>query len=101
MEWLSKPKVGSRELKTRLGTYLKLVKEGATVIVTDRGNPVAELRPISQNQLGVEYRLSSLKAMGFLSGEVHERRPLEPFEPIKTTGKSASQAILDDREDRF
>lgn len=104
MEWLSQPTVGSRELKTRLGTYLKLVKEGATVIVTDRGHPVAELRPISQDQVGIEYRLSSLKAIGFLSGEIQERRPLEPFEPIRPSGSSkdsGSRAIRDDREDRF
>ena len=38
--------VGARELKTRLGTYLQRVREGRTLIVTDRGEPVAELRPL-------------------------------------------------------
>lgn len=103
MEWLSQPVVGSRELKTRLGTYLKLVKEGATVIVTDRGHPVAELRPISPDQVGLEYKISALEAVGLLSvgDEVRERRPLEDFEPIRARGESLSQTILDDREDRF
>ena len=36
--------VGSRELKTRLGTYLRQVREGMTLVVTERGLPVAELR---------------------------------------------------------
>ena len=39
--------VGSRELKTRLGTYLQRVREGRTLVVTDRGEPIAELRPLA------------------------------------------------------
>src|SRR5688572_7896540 len=38
--------VGARELKTRLGSYLQRVREGRTLVVTDRGQPVAELRPV-------------------------------------------------------
>ncbi len=37
--------VGSRELKNRLGRYLSLVGKGETIIVTDRGKPVAHLIP--------------------------------------------------------
>jgi prevent-host-death family protein len=43
--------VGSRELKTRLGTYLRRVREGRTFVVTDRGEPVAELRPLPADNL--------------------------------------------------
>lgn len=39
--------VGARELKTRLGTYLQRVREGRTLVVTDRGEPIAELRPLT------------------------------------------------------
>jgi prevent-host-death family protein len=38
--------VGTRELKTKLGTYLRRVREGDTFLVADRGRPVAELCPI-------------------------------------------------------
>ena len=37
--------VGIRELKSRLSEYLRLVADGELVLVTDRGRPVAELRP--------------------------------------------------------
>ena len=37
--------VGSRELKNRLGRYLGMVGKGETIIVTDRGKPVARLSP--------------------------------------------------------
>jgi prevent-host-death family protein len=39
--------VGSRELKTRLGQYLNRVRRGETILVTDRNEPIAELRPLS------------------------------------------------------
>jgi len=41
-------KVGSRELKNRLGRYLSLVEKGHTILVTDRGKPVAKLVPAEE-----------------------------------------------------
>jgi len=37
--------VGIRELKNRLSEHLRLVRSGETVLVTDRGEVVAELSP--------------------------------------------------------
>jgi antitoxin (DNA-binding transcriptional repressor) of toxin-antitoxin stability system len=37
--------VGIRELKNRLSEYLRIVRNGEEVLVTDRGEAVAELRP--------------------------------------------------------
>ena len=37
--------VGIRELKARLSAYVRKVRDGQTVYVTDRGEVVAELRP--------------------------------------------------------
>jgi prevent-host-death family protein len=36
---------GVREIKNRLSEYLRLVAEGETVLVTDRGRVVAQLAP--------------------------------------------------------
>lgn len=36
---------GVRELKNRLSRYLRLVAQGETVLVTDRGRVVAQLAP--------------------------------------------------------
>jgi antitoxin (DNA-binding transcriptional repressor) of toxin-antitoxin stability system len=40
--------VGVRELKNRLSEYLRHVRAGETVLVTDRGDVVAELNPPGQ-----------------------------------------------------
>jgi prevent-host-death family protein len=94
----SRKAVGARELKTRLGTYLRQVQKGATIVVTERGRPVAELRPLSVSGGGEEARLRELVELGVLT------RPndgsLKPFNVIKAT-VSLSSAVIEDREDRF
>jgi prevent-host-death family protein len=37
--------IGIRQLKARLSEYLRLVKSGETVLVTERDEVVAEIRP--------------------------------------------------------
>ncbi len=93
--------VGSRELKTRFGTYLRQVQAGTTLVVTDRGRPVAELRALQGGQGDLDTRLSELIALGIVSGEVTGRPELESFEPIRSRGAALSEAIIEDREDRF
>ncbi len=93
--------VGSRELKTRLGTYLRHVRSGATIIVTDRGRPVAELRPLAGSEGDVEAKLQELVLTGAVSCEVAERAPLAPFEPIQIRGEPLSDSLREEREDRF
>lgn len=94
--------IGSRELKTRLGTYLRQVRSGLTLIVTDRGRPVAEIRPlVGLEEQNLDSRLRELIALGVVSGDVARRAPLEPFEPIRSRGGLLSEAVREDREDRF
>ena len=93
--------IGSRGQKPRMGTYLRQVREGATIIVTDRGRPVAELRPLPGSDSDLDSRLRELVLAGVLSGEVAERPPLQDFEPIRIAGPPLSDTIREDREDRF
>ena len=53
--------VGIRDLKSRLSEYLRDVKAGATVVVTERGSPVARLVPEAASP---EKRLQALRASG-------------------------------------
>ena len=90
--------VGARELKTRLGTYLRRVRAGRTLIVTDRGEPVAELRPLpSDNSL--PSALLELSTKGTVT--LPTRNGLPAFRPIRSRGASVADAVGEDREDRF
>ena len=90
--------VGARELKTRLGTYLRRVREGRTVLVTDRGEPIAELRPLSHDASvpAALLKLSSQRAV-----TLPVRTSMAAFRPIQSRGRSLSESVLEDREDRF
>lgn len=90
--------VGSRELKTRLGAYLRQVRAGQTLIVTDRGEPVAELRPLPKKKETEAETWARLVREGKVAP--FEDRPLAPFTPIKIKGKPLSETIIEDREDR-
>lgn len=46
--------VGVKQLKARLSEYLRLVKAGETILVTDRDEVVAELRPARRQGRGSE-----------------------------------------------
>jgi prevent-host-death family protein len=90
--------VGSRELKNRLGRYLSLVGKGETIIVTDRGKPVAHLIPPGAQQESlpsVEDVLEQLEREGHIRRGTHA---FKPFKAIRAKGKPASKIILEDRE---
>ena len=91
--------VGARELKTRLGTYLRRVREGQRILVTDRGIPVAELRGLRAGDETLEGRLQRLEAAGLVSRP--SRGLLQPLRAVRSSGASAAQAVAEDREDRF
>ena len=91
--------VGARELKTRLGTYLREVSRGRTIVVTERGEPVAELRPIRRSGNREEARLEELVALGILTRT--SKKPLAPFKAVKVKGAPVSETVIEDREDRF
>ena len=88
--------VGARELKTRLGGYLQQVRQGRTLVITDRGEPVAELKPLHAE--GEDAKLERLNALGSVTRL--ENRPLAPFRPVRGSGPSVSDAIIEDRNDR-
>jgi len=90
--------VGARELKVRLGRYLRRVREGQTLVVTDRGRPIAELRPMPRGNR--EAVLARLEAEGVVTRPT--RRALTPFRAIELeNGASLSEAVLEGRDDRF
>ena len=91
--------VGTRELKTRLGTYLRLVRSGRTLIVTDRGRPVAELRPLSTSKDRIQSILEEMAAEGKVTLPTDKRRPGR-FRPIRLRGgPTMAQVISDERDE--
>ncbi len=66
-------------LKARLSEFLRSARAGETVIVTDRGTPVARLAPL-EGTSALTGRLESLEASGLV------RRPNRVLDPAFADG---------------
>ena len=89
-------KVGARELKNRLGHYLRQVKSGETIHVTDRGRIVAELKPSAPARGGDAEALRQLAAEGAVTLAAGQHEDIAPY-PVIRAKKLASRMIIDDR----
>lgn len=93
--------VGIRELKDGLSRYIRRVKDGETILVTDRGDVVAELRPFHPETVGRD--LDPRLAEAVRRGEVTLGRPGRPeypeFEPIGPPG-TALRLLDEERGER-
>ena len=88
-------RVGVRELRQNLSVYLRRIDRGERFEVTDRGRPVALLVPLPSGLSP----LQRLIAEGRVRPPKGDPRDLPP--PTGETNTSASEALLQDREDRF
>lgn len=90
-------KVGSREFKNRMGRYLRAVRKGQSLVITDRGQPVAKVSPPDQpanSDDALQIRLQELEAQGLIR---LAKRPLSIFKAIPSRGKPASKMLIEDR----
>lgn len=84
--------VGIKELKAKLSAYINDVRKGSTVLVTDHGEEVALIIPLSD-----EYRLiRSLEMSGRASWS--KGKPSGMEQGIAIRGKPLSLTILEERE---
>ena len=90
--------VGIKELKNRLTYYLGLTKRGDSIVVTDRGMPVAVLHNLDtvEENAGIEERLASLAKQGKIRLPL-KNAGLKPFKPLKIKGKPISETIIEER----
>jgi antitoxin (DNA-binding transcriptional repressor) of toxin-antitoxin stability system len=96
--------VGVKQLKSRLSEYLRLVRNGETVLVTDRDEVVAELRP-ARKQLRIADSLDELLDSLAERGEVTRASLPKRQWRWKATGlglaAGSANALLDEiRSDR-
>jgi prevent-host-death family protein len=67
--------VGIREMKNRLSDYVRRVRRGETILVTDRGRVVARLAPPAAEDGDGNTAIDRLEADGLLSSRGTGNRP--------------------------
>lgn len=90
-------RVGSRELKNRLGSFLARVGRGETILVTHRGKPIAKLSPVKEDAAAV--RLEALLRQMEAEGHIRlATGTMRASKPVSAKGRPASRIILEERE---
>ena len=87
------------EAKNRLSALLDLVRSGETVVIVDRGTPVARLESLAEAE-GVEPRLARLERSGLVrrgAGSVLGAIDGELPVPASGCGTAALDALLEER----
>jgi antitoxin (DNA-binding transcriptional repressor) of toxin-antitoxin stability system len=84
--------VGIREIKNRLGEYLRKAKAGERIVVTERGKPVAIItRPGGVAEERIEGMIRERQA-SWGGG-----KPRGSRRPTKIKGRSVADAVIEDR----
>ena len=68
-------KIGISKLRNKLGEYLRLVKNGETIIVTERGKPIAQITPI---KLTIDEKLQAAVDAGLAEWNGKKVKPVKP-----------------------
>lgn len=87
--------VGIRELKSHLSAYVRRVRAGESVVVTDRGTPVIRLMPMKQSR---EETLRHLDEAGVLEWSGRKLAPRRKDTPTVQGDRSVADLLLEDRD---
>ena len=93
-------RLGLREANQRFSKAIKAVRAGEEVILTERGHPIAIIKPIKEKD-AQEAALQAMAGEGLIT-PASRKGPMPPprWRPVKVKGKPLSETIIDDREDR-
>ncbi len=86
--------VGIRDLKAQLSQYMRQVKAGATITITEWGKPVGRIIPVEES---LEEKMETLISTGFATWNGGKLTAVIPT--IKARGdKTVSDLVIEDRE---
>ena len=88
--------VGTRELKNKLGQYLRSVHMGNEVLITVHGRPLARIVPEPSRRTPLEAKLARLAVQGIIQAPTMRLRDDFPA-PIDLEGKPLSEIVVEER----
>ncbi len=83
-----------RDLKAKLSEYMRQVKSGKTIVITEHGKPIGRIIPINQS---IREKMATLVSAGLINW--NNKRLLRLTPGAKTKGdRSLSDILLEDRD---
>ena len=93
-------RLGLREANQGFSKAIKAVRAGREVILTDRGKPIAVIKPLPQDETR-DAVIRRLEAEGLLRPALKRGPMPEPrWRPIRIKGKPLSATVREEREER-
>jgi prevent-host-death family protein len=86
--------IGIRDFKEQLSGHIKEVKSGETLVITERGKPVARLMPIVAD---LDAKLQQMVDSGQASWS-GQKPPSDGFRASVKGPKTVAELLLEDRE---
>lgn len=87
-------RVGTRELKNKLSEYMRRVKAGETIIVTERGKTIGQIVPVRPT---LEERLQTMVDAGLAEWNGQKLKPYKP-KAVNRGPHLLSDLVIADRE---
>ena len=92
---MAEKRVGIRKLKAQLSGYIRDVKKGNTVVITERGNAVGRIIPAAET---LEERIRSLVQSGVADWNGKKLKPGKPAAKIKPGSKTLAEIVSENRD---
>jgi len=86
--------IGVREFKARLSEYLRRVKAGQTILITDHGRPVGRVVPTTQTR---EERLQAMLQIGIIAWSGKKLKPMRPVARLRGN-RTVADLLIENRE---
>lgn len=91
---MSEIQVGVRDLKSHLSEYLRYVKQGNIVVITDHGRPVGRISPVEQP---LDERLKALQEAGMVAWNGKKLKRIKPA-AVNRSEQQVSDLLVQMRE---
>jgi prevent-host-death family protein len=92
----SSVKIGLREANQRFSKIVAVVKSGEEVVLTERGTPIALIKPIGAPESDAD-RIHRLRALGALIPAT-DSRPMTAWTPVRSKGRSSVELLREERD---
>ena len=92
-------RMGLREANQRFGRAIKAVKTGKEVILTERGKPIAVIKPLALDE-SEDAVIRRLEAEGILRPALKRGpMPKPAWKAVRVKGKPVSQTVSEERDE--
>lgn len=91
---MEQTRVGIRELKAHLSKYMRQVKRGQSIVITEHGKSVGRIIPEGQS---LEERIETLRQAGVIAWDGKKLGDIKP-PAVNRSDKLASDIVIEMRE---